>query len=114
MRYSEITSLPSSPEEAQNSLMDLVSIYRSKDEASIPMKEILSTLHNQGFDANTRWVMDTLKDKSGVKRILPDRVELEQDEIESSVPSKDEQDKSQEKVQKMASKAARKGVNDAN
>jgi len=110
MRYSEITSLPSSPEEAENSIMDLVSIYRSKDAANIPMAEILSVLHNQGFDANPRWVMDTLKDKDGIKRIVPDKVILQQDEIAASA-SDDEQKKSEDKVEKMAAKAAKKGVN---
>ena len=37
MRYKEIASLPSTPEEAQNAILDLVTVYRSKDAASIPM-----------------------------------------------------------------------------
>ena len=114
MRYSEISSLPSSPEEAQNAMLDLISVYRSKDAASIPMDEILSVLHNQGFDANIRWVMDNLKDKSGVKRITPNEIMLQQDNIPDSEASADETDKSEDKVSKMAAKAARKGVKDAN
>jgi hypothetical protein len=110
MRYREIQNLPISQEEAENSLMDLVSAYRSKDEANIPMKEILTTLHNIGFDANTRWVMDSLKSKSGVARILPDRVELQQDQLNSGEISDAESHKSQEKVDKMAHKAAKKGI----
>ena len=114
MRYSEISSLPSSPEEAQNAMLDLISVYRSKDAASIPMDEILSVLHNQGFDANTRWVMDNLKDKSGVKRITPNEIMLQQDNVPDSEASDDEAEKSQEKVEKMAAKAAKKGVSNAN
>lgn len=94
--------------------MDLISVYRSKDAASIPMDEILSVLHNQGFDANIRWVMDNLKDKSGVKRVTPKAVILQQDNIPDSEASADETDKSEDKVSKMAAKAARKGVKDAN
>ena len=114
MRYSEISSLPSSPEEAENTMLDLISVYRSKDEASIPMEEILSVLHNQGFDANIRWVMDSLKDKSGVKRITPQEVILQQDNIPDSEASDDEAKASEDKVAQMASKAAMKGVKNAN
>jgi len=95
-------------------MLDLISVYRSKDEASIPMEEILSVLHNQGFDANPRWVMDNLKDKSGVKRITPNEVILQQDNIPDSQASDDETEKSEEKVSKMAAKAAKKGVSNAN
>ena len=114
MRYSEISSLPSSPEEAENAMLDLISVYRSKDEPGIPMDEILSVLHNSGFDANPRCVMDNLKDKSGVKRITPKEVILQQDELPDSEASDDEAAKSEDKVSKMAAKAARKGVKDAN
>jgi hypothetical protein len=114
MRYSEISSLPSSPEEAENAMLDLISVYRSKDEGSIPMDEILSVLHNQGFDANLRWVMDSLENKSGVKRITPEEVILQQDDLPDSEASDDELDNSEDKVSKMAAKAARKGVKDAN
>jgi len=110
MRYSEISNLPSTPEEAKNSIIDLVTVYRSRDEAKIPMKEILGVLHNQGFDANTRWVMDTLQDQDGVTRITPDGVYLQQETQPTSVASSEEQDKSEEKVSKMAAKAAKKGV----
>ena len=78
------------------------------------MAEILSVLHNQGFDANPRWVMDNLKDKSGVTRITPKEVILQQDNIPDSQASDSEAEKSENKVSKMAAKAARKGVKDAN
>jgi hypothetical protein len=110
MRYSEITSLPSSPDEAENSIMDLVAVYQSKDAASIPMAELLSVLHNQGFDANRRWVMDVLKDKQGIERVVKDKVILQQD-IPPEGASDDQEQKSAEKVEKMATKAARKSVN---
>lgn len=109
MRYSEIASLPSTPDEARNTMMDLVTVYRSRDEASIPMSEILALLHNQGFDADRRWVMDTLKDKPGIVRITKDKVVLKQEEPVSG-PSDDQQEKSEKKVNKMATKAARKSV----
>ena len=95
-------------------MLDLISVYRSKDEASIPMDEVLSVLHNQGFDANARWVMDTLKDKSGVKRITPDAVLLQQDKIPDTEASDDEAKQSEDKVAQMATKAAKKGVSNAN
>jgi hypothetical protein len=78
------------------------------------MDEILSVLHNQGFDANARWVMDSLKDKSGVKRITPEEVILQQDDIPDSEASDDEAKASEDKVAQMATKAAKKGVSNAN
>ena len=109
-RHSEISSLPSTPDEAKNAMIDLVSVYRSRNETSIPMKEILGILHNQGFDANVRWVMDTLKDTDGVSRITPESVYLVTDKLDIGVTSGQEQDKSEEKVGKMAAKAAKKGI----
>lgn len=110
MRYSEIASLPSTPEEAQNAILDLVAVYRSKDADSIPMTEILSVLHNQGFDADRRWVMDTLKDKAGIVRIAKDQVILQLDEPPETAASGEEVDFSKEKVARMASGAAKKSV----
>jgi hypothetical protein len=110
MRYSEISTLPSSPEEAENAMLDLISVYRSKDAASIPMDEVLSVLHNQGFDANIRWVMDMLQDKSGVKRITKDSVELQQDDVPDTTASDAEEKQSEDRVSKMAAKAAKKSM----
>ena len=109
MRYSEITSLPSSPEEAKNAVLDLISVYSGKDKPSVPMKEILSLLHDKGYDATASWVMDILQNKGGVKRVTPQEVILKTEDLTDTV-SDDEQQKSQDKVQKMASKAARKGM----
>lgn len=109
MRYKEIASLPSTPEEAQNAILDLVTVYRSKDAASIPMTEILSVLHNQGFDADRRWVMDTLKDQAGIVRIAKDQVILQQEEPPESA-SDVEAAFSKQKVTQMASSAAKKSV----
>jgi hypothetical protein len=58
--------------------------------------------------------MDNLKDKSGVTRITPKEVILQQDNIPDSQASDSEAEKSENKVSKMAAKAARKGVKDAN
>jgi hypothetical protein len=74
------------------------------------MDEILGILHNQGFDANVRWVMDTLQNQDGVVRITPEAVHLEQDMPDASIASGKEQAKSEDKVSKMAAKAARKGM----
>lgn len=109
MRLSQIQQLPSTPDEAKNGIMDLVTVYRSRDESSIPMAEILALLHNQGFDANRRWVMDTLRDKPGIVRITKDEVILKDDD-EDAVSGVDQQEKSEKKVSKMATKAARKSV----
>lgn len=91
-------------------MLDLISVYRSKDAASIPMDEVLSVLHNQGFDANVRWVMDMLQDKSGVKRITKDSVELQQDSVPDTTASDAEEKQSEDRVSKMAAKAAKKSM----
>ena len=109
MRYKEIVSLPSTPEEAKNAILDLVTVYKSKDAASIPMGEILSVLHNQGFDADKRWVMDALKDKAGIQRIAKDEVILQPEESPKTA-SDEEAMFSQDKVSQMAASAAKKGV----
>lgn len=110
-RYSEIASLPRTPKEAKNSIIDLVIAYRSRNIAKIPMKEILGILHNGGFDANVNWVMDTLKGQDGVNRITPQGVYLQQETPNDiGVTSMDQQAKSEEKVGKMAAKAAKKGI----
>jgi len=109
MRLSQIQQLPSTPDEAKNGIIDLVTVYRSRDKSSIPMQEILSLLHNQGFDADRRWVMDTLKDKPGIVRITKDEVILKDEEPDTGA-SDDQQEKSEKKVSKMASRAARKSV----
>ena len=110
MRYREITNLPSTPDEARNSILDLLAVYRSKDKPSIQMEEILTLLHNQGFDADRRWVMDTLKNREGVIRITPAEVILQTDAVDDSAISTSELEKSQDKVNKMAAKAAKKGI----
>lgn len=110
MRYAEISSLPSTPDEAKNAIIDLVTVYRSRDESKIPMDEILGILHNQGFDANVRWVMDTLQGTDGVSRITPDAVQLQTDVLDTDVISDKEEAKSAEKVSRMAAKAAKKGM----
>ena len=85
-------------------------MYRSRDAASIPMDEILAVLHNQGFDADQRWVMDALTDKPGIKRIEKNQVVLQQDDVPDEVASPDEQQISQDKVSQMAAKAAKKSM----
>jgi hypothetical protein len=109
MRYSEIANLPSTPEEAKNAIMDIVVVYRGKDEKVIPMDEILSVLHNQGFDADTRWVMNTLKDQPGIERIEKDKVLLQTDEPTDEIGA-DQVDMSKEKVKSMAAKSAKKSI----
>lgn len=109
MRYKELVSLPSTPEEAKNAILDLVTVYKSKKASSIPMDEILSVLHNQGFDADKRWVMDTLKDKAGIQRIAKDEVILQPEEPPETA-SDEEAVFSQDKVAQMATSAAKKSI----
>lgn len=109
MRYSEISNLPSTPEEAKNAIMDIVVVYRSKDKDVIPMDEILGSLHSRGFDADSRWVMDALKDQDGIKRIEKDKVLLQTDEPDAETGA-DQVDFDKEKVKNMAAKSAKKSI----
>ncbi len=109
MRYKEIVSLPSTPEEAQNAILDLVTVYKGKKASSIPMDEILGVLHNQGYDADKRWVMDTLRDKAGIQRIAKDEVILQPEEPPETA-SDEEAVFSQDKVAQMATSAAKKSI----
>jgi hypothetical protein len=109
MRYSEISRLPSTPEEAENAMLDLVAVYRSNDASSIPMQEIISMLHNQGFDADARWVMSALQGQAGVDRITKDGVMLHTDTPPDDATEQG-LEQSQAKVSRMAAKAARKSI----
>jgi hypothetical protein len=108
MRYKEISQLPGTPEEAENAVLDLVAVYQSHDVTEIPMNEILGVLHDQGFDADRRWVMDALQDKPGISRIEKDKVVLHTDEPTGT--GVDDKDFNRERVKGMAAKSARKSI----
>ena len=110
MRYAELITIPGTSEEAKNSIKDLVTVYLGKGANDIPMDEVLSVLHNQGWDLTRRMIMDVLKDHKGIKQITKDTINLKggneeaADEDTGEIPDP-EKEKSQKHVKKLAKKA---------
>ena len=105
MRYSEISSLPGTPEEAKNSVLDIMAVYQGKGKSEIPLSVVMKTLHKQDFDVDRRLLIDLIKDEPPIKRISGDMIYLNTEDEDTDVVSKDEGEKSKEKVEKMAKKA---------
>ena len=105
MRYSEISSLPGTPDEAKNTIMDIMVVFKGKNKDEIPVNVILKTLHKQNFDLDRRMLIDLIKDDPMVKRISGDTIYLDNPTDDTDIVSKDEGEKSKEKVEKMAKKA---------
>ena len=105
MRYSEISSLPGTPEEAKNSVLDIMAVYQGKGKSEIPLSVVMKTLHKQDFDVDRRLLIDLIKDEPPIKRISGDMIYLNTEDEDTDIVSKDEGEKSKEKVEKMAKKA---------
>lgn len=105
MRYSEISSLPGTPDEAKNSVLDIMAVYQGKNKTEIPLSVVMKTLHKQNFDVDRRLLIDLIKDEPPIKRISGDVIYLNTEDADTDMVSKDEGEKSKEKVEKMAKKA---------
>lgn len=108
MRYAELTSLPGTPEEAKNSVIDLVTVYSGKNKSSIPMDEVVSMLHGQGYDITPRMIMDILQDNDMIKRITKDKIELKGGDEDMGMIPDPEKEKTKKHVEKMAKKTIKK------
>ena len=111
MRYSEISILPGTPQEAKNVIMDILTAARALDNESIPLSTVLKSLHKQNFDIDRRMLIDLVKDESPVDRITDGLIFFKKasspdDELETI--SDEEEQKSKEKVEQMAKKALKK------
>ena len=105
MRYAELTALPGTPEEARNTIIDVVTVYNGRNASEIPMSAIIDTLHDSGYDITPRMVMDVLQGNEAIKRISKDTVYLKSDEADmGSIPDQ-EKEKAEKHVEKMAKKA---------
>lgn len=105
MRYSEIATLPGTPEEAKNAVLDIMTVYQGQGRDEVPLRTIMKTLHKQGFDIDRRLLVDLIKDEPSIKRITQDSIHLNTGEEDMTPVSKDEGEKSKEKVKKLAKKA---------
>jgi hypothetical protein len=108
MRYAEISALPGTPEEAKNSIINIVTMYSSKGKSEVPMQEILATLRNEGYDLTPRMVMDALQDNELVRKSTKDTVQLAGDEADMGMVAKGEKENSKKHVDKMARQAMKK------
>jgi hypothetical protein len=105
MRYSEIAGLPGTPEEARNTVMDIVTVYQGNNKTEIPVDVMIKTLYKQGFDLDRRLLIDLIKDQPAIKRVSSNVIYLDTGDEDTSFISKDEGEKSKEKVEKLAKKA---------
>ncbi len=105
MRYREIATLPGTPEEAKNLIMDMIAVYQGNDKHEIPITVMMKTLYKQGFDLDRRLLIDLIKDNELINRISNETVYLNTGEDDLELVSQDEGDFSKEKVKQMAKKA---------
>jgi hypothetical protein len=110
MRFSEIATLPGTPSEAKNAILDLMTVYQGKNINEVPLDVIMKMLHRQDFDVDRRLVIDLIKNEPNVKRISSGTVYLNSEDDELDAVSKDEEEKSKETVKKMAKKALKKEI----
>lgn len=96
--------MPGTPEEASNSIVNLVTMASSKGKPNIPMEEVLAMLHNEGYDLTPRMVMDALKGNKLVKRVTKDDVQLASDEAEMGMIPDQQKEKAEKHVEKLAKK----------
>jgi len=108
MRYAELTSLPGTPEEAKNSIIDLVTVYSGKNKSKVPMDDVVGMLRDQGYDITPRMIMDVLQDNDMIKRITKDAIELKGGDDDMGMIPDQEKEKTKKHVEKMAKKAIKK------
>ena len=109
MRYADLKALPSTPDEAKASILDLVTVAIGNNESEIPMDDVLAVMHQQGWDLTRRMVMDILQDNNMVRQTTKDKIILQND---NATDDTDHSEKSVEKgkdhVNKLAKKALKK------
>ena len=108
MRYADLTALPTMPDEANNSILDLVTVAIGNGKTEIPMEDVLEVLHQQGWDFTRRMIMDVLKDNKMIKRTTTDKIILVGDTEDTGDASQQEVEKGKKHVDKMAKKALKK------
>ena len=118
MRIYEILKEDDTSDEIKNDLMDILMAFKEKGKNKIPMKStdteegILTFLKRIGYDLDVKNVSDILTKPpfdSFVKRSGVDEIELKTDQSDST-PSKDQQEKSEDRIDKIAKKVAKKDV----
>ena len=118
MRLRDLLFEDDTADEINNDLMDIIMTYKQKNKSKIPMHDtdkeegLLNILKKAGFDLSSEEAMNVLtKDRFNniVKRAGQDEIEIKTS-IPDSKPTKSQLDKSEEKIDKIAKKAAKKAV----
>lgn len=110
MRYSDIVALPTTSDEAKDSILDLITVAIGNNRAEVPMDEVLGVLHQQGWDLTRRMIMDLLQGNDMIRQITKDKIILNDDNIDVADDYSDDnkQKKDKDHVSKMAKKGAKK------
>lgn len=115
MRYSEIAALPPSPQEAQNAVMDMLTVFLARGWDKVPVNSVLRSLHRQDYDLDRQLLVDLITDLANqeggvVKRVSGDMIELNTGEPEAEMVSPDEGQRSRSKVEREGTARAREMV----
>lgn len=108
MRYAEISALPAAPEEANNTIINMVTMASSKNKPEIPMEEMLGVLRSEGFDLTPRMVMDVLQGNKLITKVSKNTIHLANDGSELGMIPDQQEEKSQKHVEKMAKQTIKK------
>lgn len=109
MRYADLKALPSTPDEAKASILDLVTVAIGNNENEIPMDDVLAVMHQQGWDLTRRMVMDILQDNDMVKQTTKDKIILQNDNYTDDTDNSEKAvEKGKDHVDKLAKKALKK------
>jgi len=102
MRYSEFSVVPTSSMEAYNSIIDIITVYMSKNRKYIPMDIIMSILHNQGYDITPRMVMDYLETNDNVENVTSTKIYLKNDDADMGMIPKNKKEDAGNHIKDMA------------
>ena len=110
MRYADLVTLPTTSDEAKDSILDLITVAIGNNRADIPMDEVLSVLHQQGWDLTPRMIMDLLQDNDMIRQITKDKIILNNENADVADSWSDDKKvkKDKDHVSKMAKKGAKK------
>jgi len=102
--------MPTSSEEAKESILDLITVAIGNNEQEIPMDDILGVVRQQGWNLTRRMIMDILQDNDMIRQITKDKIVLNTEDMDSSDNYSDDKkvEKDRDHVSKMAKKGAKK------
>jgi hypothetical protein len=102
--------MPTTADEAKDSILDLITVAIGNDKSTIPMDEVRGVLHQQGWDLTPGMIMDVLKDNEMIRQITKPEIILNNESGDDSTDysNDDKVEKDKDHVSKMAKKGAKK------